>query len=126
MEVVLATGFGHYVDIINGEVDELAETCASIFGYTRENTLRNITILYCKRSFTRKKIFLTIISIFFPVNFPFIRGYLRNKAMKTPIGVGIINAEAKVKGFVKQRLDNAESVNKVRICAEILCRSCVL
>ena len=45
--------------------------------------------------------------------------------MKTPIGASIINAEAKVKGFVKQRLDNAESVNKVRICAEILCRSCV-
>ena len=61
MEVLLATGFGHYVDIINGEVDELAETCASVLGYTRKNTSRNVSILYCKRSFTRKKIFLTIL-----------------------------------------------------------------
>ena len=59
MEVVLATGFGHYVDMINGEVDELTETCASVFSYTRENTLRNISILYCKRPFTRQNILLT-------------------------------------------------------------------
>ena len=50
MEVILAAGFGHYVNMINGEVDELTETCASVFGYTRENALRNISILYCKRA----------------------------------------------------------------------------
>ena len=33
--------------------------------------------------------------------------------MKTPGGAGLIYVETKVEGFVKQRLENAESVNKV-------------
>ena len=31
MEVILATAFGHRVDVINGEADELAEASSSIF-----------------------------------------------------------------------------------------------
>ena len=48
MEVILATGFGHYVNMINGEVDELAEASAAFFSFTRGSARRNITILHCK------------------------------------------------------------------------------
>ena len=48
MEVILATGFGHYVNMINGEADELTEASAAFFSFTRGNSRRNITILYCK------------------------------------------------------------------------------
>ncbi len=49
MEVILATGFGHYVNVINSEADELTEASAAIFNYARGSGNRtNSTIIYCK------------------------------------------------------------------------------
>ena len=49
MEVILATGFGHHVNMINGEADELTEASAALFSYARGSGNRtNSTIIYCK------------------------------------------------------------------------------
>ena len=49
MEVILAAGFGHSVDVINGEADELAEASASIFAYARGGTGISGTVQLCKQ-----------------------------------------------------------------------------
>ena len=48
MEVILAAGFGHSVDVVNGEADELAEASASIFAYARTGSNQKTTIILCK------------------------------------------------------------------------------
>ncbi len=47
MEVLLATGFGHIADVINGEADELAESIQSIFEHGRKGTTENATVILC-------------------------------------------------------------------------------
>ena len=52
MEVILATGFGHYVNMINGEADELTEASEALFSYMNAKgsgmNRTNSTIIYCK------------------------------------------------------------------------------
>lgn len=38
MEVILSTGFGHKVTVIQGGEDELTKACASIFAAAREGS----------------------------------------------------------------------------------------
>ena len=45
MEVILATAFGHRVDVINGEADELAEASSSVFTFYKGSTKACITLL---------------------------------------------------------------------------------
>ena len=48
MEVILATGFGHKVDVINGQADKLTEASASIFAFARGGTGLTTNTLLCK------------------------------------------------------------------------------
>ena len=46
MEVILATGFGHKVDVLYGEADELTKACGSVFAAAREGSaLSEVTTL---------------------------------------------------------------------------------
>ncbi len=47
MEVILATGFGHIVDVINGEADELAGNAQSLFEFGRTGTKGNAIVILC-------------------------------------------------------------------------------
>lgn len=47
MEVILATGFGHKVDLINGKTDELTKASESVFEAMRKGNAEPIVALLC-------------------------------------------------------------------------------
>lgn len=48
MEVILATGFGHKVDLINGKTDELTNASESVFEAMRKGNAEPIVALLCQ------------------------------------------------------------------------------
>ena len=57
MEVILATGFGQSIDVINGEADTLTQAAASLFEYSRGRGNRvETTILNSKKTILKSNI----------------------------------------------------------------------
>lgn len=52
MEVILATGFGHKVDLINGKSDELTSASISVFEAMRKGNAEPIVALLCEFTFS--------------------------------------------------------------------------
>ena len=54
MEVILAGGFGHNVEVILGEADELTRAAATMFEVVRQNGgISSIATLLCEYVFVR-------------------------------------------------------------------------
>ncbi len=52
MEVILATAFGHKIDVINGEADELTTASSSIFAFATGGTGTSVTTILCNNNNT--------------------------------------------------------------------------
>lgn len=84
MEVILATGFGHKVDLINGKEDELTKASESVFEAMRKGNAEPIVALLS--------------------NFPFLWSVLRAVAMRTENAANYALLEDKVAELVEKRL----------------------
>lgn len=86
MEVILATGFGHKVDLINGNTDELTKASESVFEAMRKGNAEPIVALLS--------------------NFPFLWSVLRAIAMRTQNAASYALFEDKIAELVEKRLED--------------------
>lgn len=104
MEVILATGFGHKVDLINGKSDELTNASISVFEAMRKGNAEPIVALLCEFTFSLSC--MHDVYNLLEANFPFLWSVLRTIAMRTNNAASYALLEDKIAELVEKRLQD--------------------
>lgn len=108
MEVILSTGFGHIINVIEGGADELTKACGSVFAFIREGSaggLSGIKTLLSKVD-TCNSLFHYDLA-----NFPFMEWFVRRMVVQSKAGQEYLIVERMVKELVERRLQDNKDKN---------------